>query len=270
MPRYTRCPYKLMARDSRSSHNQSPLYHSPLNQSPLNPARYASRSRTRSTRHALPNNKYRKAMRKDNIPLRKTIAQRRICKQPLPQPSPQPRGKRRGQEQLAPISASLRQVLPEHHDRVAFIYNKIRILALPLKSIRPRLPSSDRYEVEMGVVRLEYRKSAFQSLVRRIHSDSLPRQTQLIRVDVKTLQAILEHDIPVLYNAHIPYKVDISTMPITKAWSSKLRRDIFQPLIDTFDLDLDPQDDSIPWAVHRDSMLKFTRDQFAVIEVQPP
>lgn len=205
-------------------------------------------------------------MRKDNIPLLKVIAHGRICKQPLLQPTPQLRRKWRGREQLAPMSVGFRQVLPEHHERVMFIYNKIEALSLPLKSFGPHVPSSDIHEAEMGVIRLEYRKGDFQSLVRHIYNDSIPRLTQLTRLHVKTLRAILEHDIPILYNAHIPYKLDISTMLITKAWSWKLQREIFKPLIDSFNLDLDPQDDSIPWVAHRESVLKSAGAQFAVIE----
>lgn len=119
----------------------------------------------------------------------------------------------------------------------------------------------------MGVVRLEYRKDAFKPLVRHISNDSVPRLTQLTTFEVRTLRAILKHDIPILYDAHIPYKLDISTMLISREWSGKLRSYVFKPLIDIFNLDLDPQDDSVPWDVHRESMIETASAQFAVLQV---
>ncbi|KAI0449226.1 hypothetical protein F5B21DRAFT_61320 [Xylaria acuta] len=212
----------------------------------------------RPTDHALSNMHMK--FRRDNGSLLKKIVHGKIRKHGLPPPL-RPRTLHLAEARFVVRS---RQLRPEQRDRAVSLYNKLRTLRLA--SPAPHLQSQDVCVAEPGTIALEYPQNCSWLLMKRIHRGEDRRMPILTGHEVRTLRRILTRDVAMLYDAHIPYRFDISVMSIARIPSRSMQGLIYKPFIDTFDLDLDPQDESIQWAVLKESTIKSIEAQFAVIE----
>ncbi|KAI0398678.1 hypothetical protein F4802DRAFT_592453 [Xylaria palmicola] len=233
--------------------------------SPLYLGHDLSQTSERATRPERPARLLRSAtathVRKDSSSLLRSIAHGKICKQKsqqkreLPQ---QARTLRRAEAQLVPRS---RRVRPDQYARAVSLFEKLKTLRLACP-----IPQLGPCEAESSVIVLQYPKHCFWPLKDRIHLAGDRGADILTRHEVQILVRDLIHDIKRLYDARIPYKVDISNTLIAHMSSRRRGYMAYRPFIDTFDLDIDPQDESISWAGLKESVLHSARAQYAVIE----
>ncbi|KAI0412939.1 hypothetical protein F5X98DRAFT_379285 [Xylaria grammica] len=87
-----------------------------------------------------------------------------------------------------------------------------------------------------------------------------------MRHEVRTLRQVLTRDIAALYDARVPYRIDTESMVIARISSRRLQRKVYKPLVDAFNLDVDPEDASIDWAALKEKAIRSAEAQLAVIE----
>ncbi|GAW16325.1 hypothetical protein ANO14919_057500 [Xylariales sp. No.14919] len=87
-----------------------------------------------------------------------------------------------------------------------------------------------------------------------------------MRHQVRTLRQVLTRDIAALYDARVPYRINTESMVIARISSRRLQRKVYKPLVDAFNLDVDPEDASIDWAALKEKAIRSAEAQLAVIE----
>ncbi|KAI1283307.1 hypothetical protein F5Y07DRAFT_150346 [Xylaria sp. FL0933] len=151
----------------------------------------------------------------------------------------------------------------DQRDRVVAYYKKLK--ALPLLSLVPRVRSQNTHIADSATIELVYPTDIINPLIDRICREH-PQYEGLSRSKLRDMRHILTSDIETLYDAHIPYKPNVSTMLISSCCSARLGKSVYKPWIDTFDLDKDSQDESIPWTVLKEETIKSANAQLDVIE----
>ncbi|KAI1271433.1 hypothetical protein F5Y07DRAFT_382923 [Xylaria sp. FL0933] len=226
------------------------------------PTKGPSSVQTRAKRHA--HNNLAKNVRRDNGSLLKSVAHSKILKHSLSEPQ-RPQTERRLRSDAHTLLYSC-QVPLAQYERAISLYRKLQTLRLecPIARLQPQHASA----TEPGVIWVKYPRNNYWLLKFRIHSLGYRPMPVLTRQDLQHLRRILTRDIERLYDAHVPYKFDISIVPIaiSRTLSRRLQRETYKLFINSFDLDVDPEDESIEWAVLKEKTIKSVKAQFAVME----
>ncbi|TWU70463.1 hypothetical protein ED733_000542 [Metarhizium rileyi] len=71
-----------------------------------------------------------------------------------------------------------------------------------------------------------------------------------------------------LQRRRIPYAPDLATLEVvSKSLNDPMAWRMYRPFLNTFDFDVDPNDETIPWAELKDTKLQKIKAQFAVLEM---
>ncbi|KAI0399637.1 hypothetical protein F4802DRAFT_588741 [Xylaria palmicola] len=214
--------------------------------------------RTRPTRHAL--NNVATNVRKDKGSLLKSVAHGKILKRSSSKPQPGKIVHWRDVE----IAVIPLLVPRKHFQRAVSLYRKLR--TLPLECPIPSFQSRDASATEPGMIGLGYPRRHYWRLIYRLHDHQNRGHPILTRHEVQTLRCILIRDIALLYDAHVPYEFDMGEMAIARISSRRLQCNVYKPFINRFNLDVDPEDESIDWAVLKEKTIRSAEARFAVIE----
>ncbi|KAI1120605.1 hypothetical protein F5Y10DRAFT_258046 [Nemania abortiva] len=220
------------------------------------PGKDALPIRTRPTQRALSNQSAN--IRRDTSSLRKAIAHGKVSKHSLPQKPPPtaylPRHRIKTVVRMLPV-------LPHHYDRAVSWFSKLR--TLPLSGCVHRIQSQEVRVADPDRIALEHPEDCYRLLLDRMPSRW---ESGMTRRDLGTLRRILTHDIAVLYDAHVPYKLEIWRLFTARIKSRSMQSYVYKPWINTFDYDIDPQDEDIQWADLKESVMKSANAQFDVLE----
>ncbi|KAI3316574.1 hypothetical protein HD806DRAFT_424647 [Xylariaceae sp. AK1471] len=153
----------------------------------------------------------------------------------------------------------LLQLKPKQLECAKIIYSTLHTIP-NLSNRTPRLrrhdsdARHDRYELQYPVHRLW----------RLIGDPTLPTLTSQ---DLRRLRDALIRDIGQLYDAHIAYDPDVSTLSVVKKLNRRERVTTFVPFIDTFDFDKHVNDQATSWADLKEKRIETIKAQFDVLEL---
>ncbi|KAI0818325.1 hypothetical protein GGR55DRAFT_674157 [Xylaria sp. FL0064] len=167
----------------------------------------------------------------------KSIAHCRICKQKWSKPQ-KAHWALNAEERVAEKTVEL--ISAEQRDRAVAYYKKLK--ALPLLSLVPRVRSQNTHIANSAAIELVYPTDIINPLIDRICRGH-PQYEVLSQSEVRDMRYILTRDIETLYDAHIPYKPNVSTMFISW-WCNE----------------------SITWTVLKEETIKSANAQLDVVE----
>ncbi|KAI1346767.1 hypothetical protein F5Y01DRAFT_297098 [Xylaria sp. FL0043] len=192
----------------------------------------------------------------------KSIAHGRIRKHKWikPQQAQQAHWTLNAEERVAEKTVEL--ISAEQRDRAVTYYKKLK--ALPLLGLVPRVRLQNTHIANSATIELVYPTDSINPLIDRI-CRGYPQDEGLSQSELRDLRHILTRDIETLYDAHIPYKPNVSTMSISWWRSVRLGKSVYKPWVDAFDLDKDSEDESIPWSGLKEETINSANAQLDVV-----
>ncbi|KAH9907252.1 hypothetical protein F4778DRAFT_528957 [Xylariomycetidae sp. FL2044] len=156
--------------------------------------------------------------------------------------------------QLPPRRITL-QLPPDQHARASIVFNAVRSMP-QLANRTPRAcPSEDAHSADK--FQLEVPKYCTYSL---LGDWRLPALTAR---DIQDLRDASINDIRQLYDRHLPYVPDLTTLKVVV---SKTMPRVYRAFINTFDFSIELNDHTIPWAEITDARIQRIERQFDVLE----
>ncbi|KAI0188406.1 hypothetical protein F4808DRAFT_466177 [Astrocystis sublimbata] len=205
--------------------------------------------------------------RRDNISLRRTMIRKKLLIKG--QDSPASPLSPVADLQNKPVFQPYALFVPvgvENYERACFIFDRLALTPINSPCTQMIAKSNEEEAATAGALKLKHCEESWE-LKLCIGPHVYPGHPKLHAADLQILHQGLHRDIDTLYNARLPYIINVlRDFRIAHVYSDEYKRLVYRPVIWRFDPTKDPRDENLDWAALKAQAHKHAERQFDVLE----